>query len=213
MQFAICDANPAFRERLARYLYDFSIAFRTEPPVVHTFDSAEAFFSSDLSTDILFLNTELPGADRLTQSQLLTHANPGMLIFLFTPDHFRCFLKRLLPPVLRKSLRIPIRLRKADAAYAPEEIIMAECSGKRLLIHTTRGPVESSISLSALAARLPQESFFQSHRGYIVNLSHTISFTADEIYMDNGCRAYLARRNHNAFKKAFRCHCEKRNAE
>ncbi len=69
--------------------------------------------------------------------------------------------------------RIPVTKQSKTILINPDEIYFIESQGEFTLIHSTKGEFLSSFRLKEFESRLPEKSFFRSHRSYVVNLDQT----------------------------------------
>ena len=57
--------------------------------------------------------------------------------------------------------------------------------------------------------QLPKNSFFQTHRSFIVNFEHIVDFDHSTIHLSNQqIAAYLTRRKYSSFKNAYLLYLE-----
>lgn len=87
------------------------------------------------------------------------------------------------------------------------DIIILKSTGHKIAITTQKGEIIIDEPLKDIAAILPHTVFLQSHRSYIVNLSHIKAILADHIIMDKeNTVAYLTKRKFPAIKKIWLNH-------
>lgn len=84
------------------------------------------------------------------------------------------------------------------------DIVYVEAKGRKVIVHTATADLDSTQTLQFWIEHLPQATFFQSHRSYIVNMAMVTSFDHELIYLCDGqFTAYLTRRKFTEFKKAY----------
>ena len=84
------------------------------------------------------------------------------------------------------------------------DIVYVEAKGRKVIVHTVTADLDSTQTLQFWIEHLPQATFFQSHRSYIVNMAMVTSFDHELIYLCDGqFTAYLTRRKFTEFKKAY----------
>ena len=66
-----------------------------------------------------------------------------------------------------------------------ESIIYIESYSDYIKIHLTNETVVTRETISAIEAKLPNKSFLRIHRSYIIALKHIVSFTNEEITINN----------------------------
>lgn len=77
------------------------------------------------------------------------------------------------PPVTRKLSRIMIKGRDEAVLLAFDDIVMVKREDRQSIICTRDGSeIATRDSLSELEARLPDDTFFRSHKSYIINLDY-----------------------------------------
>ena len=75
------------------------------------------------------------------------------------------------------------------------DIVYVEAKGRKVIVHTSTADLDSTQTLQFWIDHLPQATFFQSHRSYIVNMAMVTSFDHELIYLCDGqFTAYLTRR-------------------
>mgnify|MGYP002626039407 FL=1 len=83
-----------------------------------------------------------------------------------------------------------------------KDIIFAETYNRKITLHTTGGMYDYYGKMSGLFLELGDD-FFNSHRSYIVSLSHIEGYNAHELRLDDGSEAILSRSRYSEFVKAY----------
>ena len=78
-----------------------------------------------------------------------------------------------------------------------------EVFGNRLFYHLKDETVESVGSLAGALAKLPEESFYRSHRNYIVNLHYVQRIEHFFFGLQNGERITVAKNRYTEAKAVF----------
>lgn len=83
-----------------------------------------------------------------------------------------------------------------------QEILYVESCNKNVVVHTSEGTYEVLGKLSDFEDSFG-ESFYRSHRCYLVNFAKISSYRQSEITLVNGDRILLAYKKYSAFVKAY----------
>ncbi len=228
MNFVICDDDPdSVRDIEEMVLLYFKIR-HLQPPLIHTFSSAQKMLRSSCVYDIAFLDVVLPGISGLIASRELKKRNRRIMIFIITgfsdtylDESFEEGVYRYLTkPVSMRRLHTGLRSALIRLSSPCKSLLVRTTTETRristediLIVHTslrTTGVVTTTDSLicpypfSFWKQTLPEECFMETHKGYLVNLTHIRSFDQDRIQMDDlKTIAYLSKRNYSEFKKRF----------
>ena len=82
-----------------------------------------------------------------------------------------------------------------------DEIIYAEVFNRKVVIHKIDEEIEYYGKMSELEA-LVGESFFRSHRAYLINFKYVEKYDAKTIYMEKG-KVLMAKKNYPEFVKKY----------
>lgn len=151
------------------------------------------------TVDIIFLDINMPKLDGLTLSRVINTLNPApILVFIsaykeyaldaFQVAAFDYILKpysqeRIVSTLNRlevcksiKCLNQKISLWKNDKLHVIniEDIYYCQSEEHEVIIYTAEEEYRITSTISGFYEKLPQESFFRSHRSYIVNLNKII---------------------------------------
>lgn len=74
--------------------------------------------------------------------------------------------------------RIPVTRQSKTLLLCPAEIYFIESQGEYTVVQSAKGRFMSSLRLKDFEARLSPQSFFRSHRSFIVNLDHVSEMTS-----------------------------------
>lgn len=82
-----------------------------------------------------------------------------------------------------ESITLPVE--GGTAFVNPAQIVYAEASAKKALLHLTDRTITVKLLLSNVIDLLPQQ-FTRVHRSYVVNRNHIVSLAGGEVVMSNG---------------------------
>ena len=177
--------------------------------------------------DIVFLDVEMPGFDGIYVGNELKKQNESVIIFIVTSYleyldaamRFHVF-RYLSKPIDKQRLfqnlddalelyysinqKIAVETKYGVTSVLTCDIVYVEAKGRKVIVHTSTADLDSTQTLQFWIDHLPQATFFQSHRSYIVNMAMVTSFDHELIYLCDGqFTAYLTRRKFTEFKKAY----------
>jgi two-component system LytT family response regulator len=177
--------------------------------------------------DIVFLDVEMPGFDGIYVGNELKKQNESVIIFIVTSYleyldaamRFHVF-RYLSKPIDKQRLfqnlddalelyysinqKIAVETKYGVTSVLTCDIVYVEAKGRKVIVHTATADLDSTQTLQFWIEHLPQATFFQSHRSYIVNMAMVTSFDHELIYLCDGqFTAYLTRRKFTEFKKAY----------
>lgn len=227
MRILICDDDQTTAGQLAGYIRDFFKRDHLKCPDMDLFFDGESLLADPGEKDIVFLDVEMPGVDGIYVGQQLKKKQPDTIIFMVTSyteyldEAMRFHVFRYLSkPIDRKRLfrnlkdalkqyncaseKVAIETRQGVFTVPVSDIICLETQGRKLVIHTLTRDFESVHNMQFWADTLPKNCFFQSHRSFIVNLSHVSEFDHSLIQLaSHRFEAYLTRRKYTEFKAAY----------
>ena len=122
----------------------------------------------------------------------------------FSPKYERC------PDILQfhycqNSCWNPARL----YSFPASQIIAIEAQSRKVIVHTVQQDFDSIYTMDYWLNLLPKNSFFQTHRSFIINLDHVVDFDHFTIHLSNPqLTAYLTRRKYSSFKNAYLLYLE-----
>ena len=200
MNIIICDDDPCYLETIAGAVDRWSLERKLHKAVVtHCFASAEDLWEAwqkGLTVDLAFLDIEIPGElSGLDVAKLIRETDSqASIVFVTNYSEYACdgysvnALRYLKKPISDRNLfecldisyrqwdyaqesSIFLNLRKQKMVLPYKHLIYVEAKAHYLAIHCTQQePVEIRCRLSDMLAKLPEESFVQCHRGFVVNL-------------------------------------------
>ena len=107
------------------------------------------------------------------------------------------------------TAKIPVETKQGVYSLLTSQIIAIEAQGRKVIVHTTLQDFNSIHTMDHWLKQLPENSFFQTHRSFIVNFEHVVDFDHSTIHLSNRqITAYLTRRKYSAFKNAYLLYLE-----
>ena len=225
LRIAVCDDEKAIRDDLTR-LAEKALS----SPEIKVFSSGEAFLSDANSYDIVLLDIEMPGENGLEIArEIRRRSRETVIIFItgyeaYMPDAFDVqAFHYLLKPVREEKLREvlsraakEIERVKSDAEryillkssgisrkIFLDNIIFLESNNKKVIVHLSDGSVLESYKKMDDMEHILGSAFFRCHRGYIINLKHIVSYSADEVTLEGEKRILIAQRKYTDFVKEY----------
>lgn len=227
MKIVCCDDDINIGNQLKEYLQLYFESITAPFPEFCFFNSGEDLLKYADEIDIAFLDVEMPGLNGIQLGEELKRRYPNIIIFIVTsyPDYlddamrFQVFrylskpidknrLFRNMKDALFKystlSRKIQIETKNQVTMVYTRDIVLVEAKERKVFVHTKDKIYESIQKMDFWIEKLPSNSFFQSHRSYIVNLRFVSHFDNTLIYLCNGrFTAYLTRRKYVSFKNAY----------
>ena len=227
MKIVCCDDDINIGNQLKEYLQLYFESITAPFPEFCFFNSGEDLLICADEIDIAFLDVEMPGLNGIQLGEELKRRYPNIIIFIVTsyPDYlddamrFQVFrylskpidknrLFRNMKDALFKystlSRKIQIETKNQVTMVYTRDIVLVEAKERKVFVHTKDKIYESIQKMDFWIEKLPSNSFFQSHRSYIVNLRFVSHFDNTLIYLCNGrFTAYLTRRKYVSFKNAY----------
>ena len=195
--------------------------------------AAEAYeIIVSLQPELVFLDIEMPGMNGIYVGNELKKANRNVIVFVVTSyseyldEAMRFHVFRYLSKPLDKqrffrnlkdalayynsiTLKIPVETKQAVYSFPASQIIAIEAQGRKVIVHTARQDFDSIHNMNYWLEKLPQNSFFQTHRSFIVNFEHIVDFDHSTVHLSNPqITAYLTRRKYSSFRNAYLLYLE-----
>ena len=232
MRILICDDDSLITDNLSKMLTDYFKKNNLKNPEIEIFHSGESLLSDSGDKDIVFLDVEMPGLSGIYVGKELKRQNESVIIFIVTSyieyldDAMRFHVFRYLSKPIDKhrlyhnmkdaislytssTKKIAIETKHGVHTICAIDLISVEAIGRKIIVHTTSADYESIHSIKYWVDILPPQTFFQSHRSFIVNMAQISSFDHELIYLyNNQFTAYLTRRKYSSFKDAYLLYLE-----
>ena len=227
MRIVCCDDDIKIGEQIKKYLKLYFEDISTPFPEFSFYSAGEDLLAAETNIDIAFLDVEMPGLNGIQLGEELKRRFPNIIIFIVTsyPDYlddamrfhvFRYLSKPLdknrlfrnMKDALTKysslSKKLQIETKNQVTSVYTRDIIFVEAKERKVFVYTEDGIYESIQKIDYWINKLPSNSFFQSHRSYIVNFRFVSQFDNALIHLcKNQYTAYLTRRKFTAFKNAY----------
>lgn len=227
MRIGICEDNARDAQQLKQLLISFFSERGIANPELSVYPDGESLLLDEHPSDLVFLDIRLPGQDGIRVGQQLKEQNPEAIVLVTTnyPQYlddalrfqaFRYLTKPLLRQRLFDNLEDALRLYHSHSAYVgletggtcmylrTDEIICVRSQTSGTLLYTTQGDFPSAKRIGDWSRKLPEENFFLTHKGFLVNLLHVISFTRDAVSLTHGKPdAYLTRSRYRQFRDTY----------
>ena len=225
MRIGICDDEKNIRELISNKI-------KKEYPnsEIVFFKSGEELLLESKDIDILLLDIQMPGRNGIEIARELRKKNKKtILIFVtamkdyvfeaFDVNAFNYIVKPFndnrFMDVLNKAINeynslgeteqktnyVIVSNRGMHTKVKIDEIIYAEVFNRKVVIHKIDEEIEYYGKMSELEA-LVGESFFRSHRAYLINFKYVEKYDAKTIYMEKG-KVLMAKKNYPEFVKKY----------
>lgn len=236
MRIVICDDDPIIVEQISKLVNSWFAEKKATLPVVNVFFSGDKLLEDKEKKDIVFLDVEMPGLDGIYTGKKLLEENKQVIIIVITSyseylddamrmNVFRYLSKPLDTQRFKRNLedavnaffskeekQVVVETSEGINLYNSSEIIMLEVTDRKVFLHTEKETISTDLNLKEWKDKLPDSIFFQSHRSFIVNITHIKKITPDKVMMDkNNMEAYLSRRKYPDLKKIWMLHLESSN--
>lgn len=227
MRILICDDDRVSIEKIRKYLQEYFTLHGYEMPEFVSFSEGRSLLADTGQKDIVFLDIEIPGSNGIFVGNQLKEANPHLLIFIITAHMqylddamrfqvFRYLSKPLEKERLFKNMDDAMRLYyhlfstviiddgNTSTKVSESDIIYIEAQLRITLVHTVSGVYPAKKTIHSWINTLNTESFFQSHKSYIVNMNYVSEFNHEMItFIADYGKAYLSRRKYKEFRKTY----------
>ncbi len=232
MRILICDDDMLMIEQLKKLITGYFQERRINCPELICFSNGESLLADTKEKDILFLDIEMPGMNGIYIGNELKKRNKDIIIFIVTSysqyldDAMRFHVFRYLSKPLDRqrffrnmkdaidlyhsmTVTLPIETRQGVHTLPASSIIFIEAQSRKVIIHTQERDFESIHPIQYWQSTLPGNSFFQTHRSFIINLKYVSDFDRTIIHLaNNQYQAYLTKRKYNLFKEAYLLYLE-----
>jgi len=225
VRIGVCDDEKNIRELISNKI-------KKEYPnsEIVFFKSGEELLLESKDIDILLLDIQMPGRNGIEIARELRKKNKKtILIFVtamedyvfeaFDVNAFNYIVKPFndnrFMDVLNKAINeynssgeteqetryVMVSNKGMHTKVKLDEIIYAEVFNRKVVIHKIDEEIEYYGKMSELEA-LVGESFFRSHRAYLINFKYVEKYDAKTIYMEKG-KVLMAKKNYPEFVKKY----------
>lgn len=226
MRFAVCDDEPELRRSISDNIKLFSPG-----AAITEFSSGKELLASASGFDIIFLDIGMDGLDGMQTARELRKSGCNSAIIFVTAFEDKVFdafdvgaFHYLVKPVsiekfaevLKNAIDsrtepvatdtgdrfIAVKSGGVSTKLALSEIMYAEVYDRILILHTISGKVEYRGKLSGFE-KCTDETFFRTHRSYLINLRYLESYTSSQVKMDSGDTVILAKQRYSELVRAY----------
>lgn len=232
MRILICDDDILMIEQLEKLIKSYFNEKHIKCPELVCFSDGESLLADEKEKDILFLDVEMPGMNGIYIGNELKKRNKNIIIFMVTSysqyldDAMRFHVFRYLSKPVDKqrfvrnmedaidlyntmTVKIPVETKQGVYTLPASSIIAVEAQGRKVIVHTQERDFQSIHTMQYWVSSLPGNSFFQTHRSFIINFKYINDFDRTLIHLaNNQFHAYLTKRKYSAFKEAYLLYLE-----
>lgn len=231
MRILICDDDALVREQIKGFIAEYFEAEHLTCPETACFPDGESLLADGGGKDILFLDVEMPGLNGIFVGNELKKQNENIIIFIVTSyseyldDAMRFHVFRYLSKPLDKqrffrnlkdamnyyhtiSFTLAVETKQGVHTLPASSVIAVAAQGRKVIVHTILHDFESVHNIGYWHELLPKNSFFRTHRSFIVNFAHVMDFDHTTVHMTGDIRAYLTKRRYSEFKRAYLLYLE-----
>lgn len=227
MQIAICDDEAVIRELLTEKIRGFDREAQIE-----LYESGEDLLLQKQEPDILFLDIQMPGRNGIEiAKELRKEWHNVILIFVtaieeyvfdaFDVGAFHYLVKPIqdekFTEVLGKAVEqytkmqrsvpnkeekyLMINNGKIHCKVRLADIVYAEVFNRKIVLHKMNEKIEYYGTMAELESAVG-DTFFRTHRAYLINLKYVEKYDNANIYLETGV-ALLAKQKYAEFVKKY----------
>ena len=201
MRILICDDDTLIIEQLQKYIESYFESNHLKCPELVSFTSGESLLADKNEKDIVFLDIEMDEAMRFHVFRYLSKPLDKQRFFRNMKDALTYYNSI--------TTKIPVETKQGVYSFPASQIIAIEAQERKVIVHTARQDFDSIHNMDYWLEHLPKNSFFQTHRSFIVNFEHIVDFDHSTIHLSNQqITAYLTRRKYSSFKNAYLLYLE-----
>lgn len=232
MRILICDDDILIIEQLQKYIKSYFASNHSGCPEIVSFTDGNSLLSDKGEKDIVFLDIEMPGMNGIYAGNKLKEENKDVIILVITSyceyldEAMRFHVFRYLSkPLDRQRLfrnlkdavvhynsitcKVPVETKDGIHSLPASRIIAVEARERKVIVHTVQGDFFSIHNMNYWLEHLPKNSFFLTHRSFIVNFEHIADFDRFTIQLSKPqLTAYLTRRKYHSFRNAYLLYME-----
>lgn len=215
------DEMQLLKKCISKYLESLNEVYN-----IRCFRNAISFLDSyNQSTDIVFLDIQMPGLDglmcanelrKIDQSTLLVfvtscqqYALDGYkydasdyIVKPYTQDEILVHLKRILKKVKKNDNVVCVKTEDGIKMIAESNIKYIEVEGHYLKYHTVSGIFLEYATLKSVVAKIKSKSFCKCNRCYLINFSYVSEIKKDIVEID-GDMLVISRNERKPFLQAY----------
>ncbi len=226
-RIAVCDNSVADGQELVNKIHQLASEMCLDVSV-DSFRSARALYDAarERAYKLIFLETEIGGRSGVELARRIRfHDKDAEFIFVTDKEQYALAAYAVFPVgyilkrVTRAKLYEPMRrvflsertkqsylFRTADGGeitIARDDLLYVEVFGNELVFHCKHESVRGTGSLTGVMEMLPAESFYRSHRNFIVNLAYVQKIERYYFGMQNGDAVTVAKNRFTEAREVF----------
>jgi len=225
LKFAICDDSKIDREYLIKLIYRY-LDENNLYAEINEFESGESLLESDFQKyAIIFLDIYMENINGIEVAKILKSRNKNInIVFTTISDDFAAesydvaALYYMIKPINKKKLYslmdnflygyysvrfITVKIGRMETDIYLDDIIFVESLGKKSIIHTKKGSIESSTSFAKMQEMLSKPDFIKPIRYAIVSVREILNIPTNVLLMSDGTEIPISRNERTNIKKAF----------
>lgn len=230
MRIAFCDDEQNIGIVLEEYLREWFDQNELEQPEYSYYPSGEKLLEEDKNIDIAFLDVRMDGISGIEVGRNLKNKNQDVIIFMETSyleyldDAMRFHVFRYLTKPIEKDRLFrnmddamnqyrniqnshrKVQVKSQDEVYmvSASAIVYIEARDHRTYVHTRERQYITWDPLEKWISQLDSESFFLTHRSFLVNMEYVTNFSKNRVYLCDGkYQAYLTAKKYKEFSEAY----------
>ena len=227
MKIAICDDNEQFVIKLEKLIFKYFRGKEPDVPAIYKYYSGEELINSKEVFDIVFIDVEM---GKMSGLKTITWIKPrnryaifivissfdeyldeamGIKVFRYmtkplNEQRFNRNMRDALKALSTASKKVRIETKSGNEYIEEADIIMFEVLDGNVVVHTVLGHFDAKGRIQDYKEKVNPIRFFESSRGYLINLQHVSGDSDTYIKLNDGkCRARLSRRKRKEYKHAF----------
>ncbi len=221
MDIAVADDEKTIREHICGMIKKQNPEYN-----LSAYSTGEELLAAEKNFDIVFLDIHMENMNGIDTARILRERSDDTIIIFITALKEYVFdaldlyaFHYLLKPIDEKKFSQVLKkaaeavkhsknnrlfIKTKNITIDQSDIIYIESRGKKADIHIIgkNKPIEIYASMDEFEKQLG-ESFYRSHRAYIVNMSHISQYDKESITVLSGERIYLTKKKYGEFVKAY----------
>lgn len=227
MKYAVCDDDALARDTITGYIKEYYKTNNLTNPDITQFASGDELLEASDTYNIVFLDIEMKGRSGISVGSYLRTRHPRTLVIYVTAynnyldEAMRVKAFRFISKPIDKSRfmgnfhdalhtvntldsKVAIICRHKVISMYATDIIMIFKYGRCVMVYTRQGHYESTEPLSHYIETLSPDVFFQSSKGYLINLKYVDEFNDSKVHLFHGrYEAYVTKRKFAELRKAY----------
>lgn len=227
VRVAICDDDKRFVSEMEKTVTGYFKDNKLELPAIDRFSSGEELVKKDAEYDIVLIDVEMGRISGLNAIKRIKQRNRyaifmvissfdeyldeamGIRVFRYmtkplNEQRFYRNMRDALKAISMASKKVCIQTEAGNIYVEEADIIMFEVLDGSVVVHTVSGHLDAKGKIQDYKNLVNPVRFFESSRGYLINLQHVSSDNDSYISLaDGSCRASLSRRNRTEYKKVY----------